>query len=101
MVVWGDPHIIKTNLSNDIDYGYEKCGRKCDSCNNFVYDKISFVCFAIGTECKVRRDSTCNARNIIYSVYCKKINKQGVGSCIEWKSWLRNQGWYKKLKSCS
>ena len=38
----------------------------------------------------IRRDSTCNTKNVIYLAYCKQCHKQGVGSCIEWKPRLRN-----------
>ena len=90
-----DPYNIKTDLLNQTDHGYKKCGRKCDSCNSFVLEKTSFECFATRTKFRIRRDSTCDTKNVIYLfitlfTYCKKCNKQGVGSCIEWKPRLRN-----------
>ena len=85
-----DPYNIKTDLLNQTDHGCKKCGGKCDSCNNFVLPKKSLVCFATGTKFKIHRDRTCNTKNIIYLAYCKNDNKQGVGSCIEWKPLLRN-----------
>ena len=48
------------------------------------------MCFATGTKFRIRGDSTCDTKNVIYLAYCKKCNKQGVGSCIEWKPQLRN-----------
>ena len=90
LVACADPYNVKTDLLNQTDYGYKKCGRICDSSNNFVLGKTSFVCFATGTEFKIRRDSTCNTTKVIYLAYCKMCNKQGVGSRIEWKPRLRN-----------
>ena len=90
LVARADPYDIKRDLLNQADHGYNNCGHKCDSCNNFVLEKTSFVCFATGTKFKIRRDSTCNTKNIVYFAYCKKSNKQGVGSCMEWKPQLRN-----------
>ena len=61
------------DLLNQTDHGYKKCGLKCDSCNNFVLEKTSFVCFATGTKFRIRRDSTCDTKNIIYLAYCKSV----------------------------
>ena len=80
-----DPYNIKTSLFNQTDHGYKKCRRKCGSCNNFVLEKTPFACFATGTKFKIRRDSTCKTKNVIYLGYFKKCNKQGVGSCVQWK----------------
>ena len=80
---------MQTDLLDQTDHGYKKCGRKCDSCNNFVLEKTYFICFSTGTKFKIRRDSTCNTNNIICLAYCKKCYKQGVGSCIEWKTAIR------------
>ena len=90
MVARADPSNIKMDLLNQTDHGYKRYGLKCDSCNNFVLEKTSFVCFATGTKFRTRRDSICDTKNVIYLAYCKKCNKQGVGSCIEWKPRLRN-----------
>ena len=54
-----------------------------------LFLKKHLVCFATGTKFKIRRDSTCNTKNI-YLANCKKCNKQGVGSCIEWKPRVTN-----------
>ena len=85
-----DPYNIKMDPLNQTDHGYKKCGRKCQSCGNFVLEKTSFACFATRTKFKICRDSTCNTKNIIYLANCKKCNKQGVGSCIEWKPQVTN-----------
>ena len=55
-----DPYNIKADLLNQTDHGYKKFGCKCHSCNNSVPEKTSFVCFATGTKCRIRRDSTCD-----------------------------------------
>ena len=90
LVARADRHSIKTDLLNQTDHGYKKCGRKCDSFNNFVLEKTSFLCFTAGAIFKIRRDSTCDTKNVIYLAYCKKCNKESVGFCIEWKLRLRN-----------
>ena len=60
------------------------------------------LCFATGVKFKIRRDSNCNTKNVIYLAYCKKCYKQGVGSCIEWKPRLRNyKSHIKKKKALS
>ena len=99
LVARADPYNIKMDLLNQTDHGYKKCGLKCDSCNNFVLEKTSFVCFATGTKFRIRRDSTCDTKNIIYLAYCKKCNKQGAGSAIKWKLRLRNYKSHIKDKS--
>ena len=77
-----DPYNIKTDLLNQTDLDYKKCGHKCDSCNNFVLEKTFVLCLATGTEFKICRYSTCNTKNFTYLAYCKNYNKWGVGSCI-------------------
>ena len=39
MVAQVDPNNIKANLLNQTAHGYKKCGRMCDSCDNFVLQK--------------------------------------------------------------
>ena len=90
LVARADPYNMKMDLLNQTDHGYKKWGRKCNSCNNFILEKTAFVCFAKGTKFKICRASTCNKKNVIYLAFCKKCNKQDVGSCVEWKTRLRN-----------
>ena len=90
MFARADPYNIKANLLDQSDHGCKKCGRKFDSCNDFVLEKTSFVSFATGNKFRIYRDSTCNTKNIIYLAYYKKCYKQDVGPCIGWKPWLRN-----------
>ena len=46
LVARADPYNIKTDHLDQTDRGYKKCGRKCDSCNNFLLKKTTFVRFA-------------------------------------------------------
>ena len=39
LVARADPYNIKTDHLDQTDRGYKKCGRKCDSCNNFFLRK--------------------------------------------------------------
>ena len=68
-VVCPDPCSIKSDLLDLSDHGYNKCGYKCDSRNNFVLEKTSVVCFDTGTKFNIRRDSTCNTKNVTYLAY--------------------------------
>ena len=66
LILRTDPYNIKINLLNQAQHGYSKCGRKCDLCYNFILEKISFICHATKVKFKIRRDSTCTSKNIIY-----------------------------------
>ena len=46
--------------------------------------------FTIGTKFIIYIDWACDTKNVLYLPYCKKCNKQGVWSSIEWKPRLRN-----------
>ena len=76
-------------LLDQAEHGCSKCGRKCDSCDKFELEK-TFVYHAARAKFKIRRDSTCNTKNVIYLVYYKQCSKQGACYCIEWKLPLRN-----------
>ena len=84
-----DPYSIKPDVMNSA-LGYVKCGRKCDSCNEFVREGNSIKCNATGRIFKIRRDSNCNTKNVIYVAHCKACNFQGVGSTTSWKPRLSN-----------
>ena len=85
-----NPYNIKSDLLDQNFHGYKKCGKKCDSCNNFV-DETSFVISkATGRKYWIRRDSTCTTKNVIYLAYCTKCGKQGTGSTVFWKPRLSN-----------
>ena len=47
-------------------------------------------CNATGRKYKIRRDTACSSRNVIYVAYCIKCMKQGVGSTSSWKPRLSN-----------
>ena len=85
-----DLYNIKSDLLDRNFHGYKKCGKKCDSCNNFV-DETSFVISkATGRKYWIRRDSTCTTKNVIYLAYCTKYGEQGTGSTVSWKPPLSN-----------
>jgi len=70
-----DPYSIKSDLTDHQKHGYTKCGRTCDSCNNFVSETKSITSFATGRKFDIRRDSTCSMKNLIYVAICQ--------SCLE------------------
>ena len=73
-----NPYNIKSDLLDLNVHGYKKCGKKCDSCNNFV-DETSFVISkAIGRKYWIRRDSICTTKNAIYLAYLNEGNKERV-----------------------
>ena len=65
MVARADPNNIKMDLLNQTDHGYKRYGLKCDSCNNFVLEKTSFVCFDTGTKFRIRRDVKSVIKNVL------------------------------------
>ena len=46
------------------------------------------------------RDTTCNAKNVIYVLYCIKCMKQSVSSTTSWKPRLSNYKNHVKKKKC-
>ena len=73
-----NPYNIKSDLLDLNVHGYKKCGKKCDSCNNFV-DETSFVISkAIGRKYWIRRDSISTTKNVIYLAYLNEGNKERV-----------------------
>ena len=65
MVARADPNNIKMDLLNQTDHGYKRYGLKCNSCNNFVLEKTSFVCFDTGTKFRIRRDAKSVIKNVL------------------------------------
>ena len=62
------------------DRGYTKCSYKnCDSCINFVDETNYIVCNATGRKHKIRGETSCNLKNVVYVAYCIKCMTQGVG----------------------
>ena len=93
LLMRSDPYNIKDDQQLKEDRAYTKCSYKnCDSCNDFV-DEINetyIECNATGRKYKIRRDTSCSSKNVIYVVYCIKCIKQGVGSTTSWKPHLSN-----------
>ena len=58
--------------------------------------------FATGRIFKIRRDSSCQTKNVIYLVYCLICQKQAVSLTVSWKPHLRNYKSHIKnnVKSC-
>ena len=90
LLVRGDPYNIKHDLTDIVPHQYTPCGKKCDSCDNFVASQSYVISNATGIKYYIRPDSTCSTPNVVYMAYCKKCKKQGVGSTISWKPRLRN-----------
>ena len=88
-------------MTDQTEHGYSKCERYCDSRDNLVLKKTLFICHGAGEKFKIRRDSTCTNKNIIYLAYFKQCSMQGVRSSIEWKLRLRNYTRHvRKTKPC-
>ena len=64
--------------------------KSCDSCNNFINETAYIECNATGRKYKIRRDTSCNTKNVICVTYCVKYMKQAVGSTTSWKPRLSN-----------
>ena len=73
-----NPYNIKSDLLDLNDHGYKKCGKKCDSCNNFVNETSFVISKAIGRKYWIRRDSICTTKNVIYLAYLNEGNKERV-----------------------
>ena len=102
LLVRGDPYNIKHDFTHIILHQYKPCGKKCDSCDNFVVNQSHVISNATGRKYYIRRDSTCSTPNVVYMAYCKKCKKQGVGFTISWKPRLRNYKNHikKNVRSC-
>ena len=90
LLVRGDPYNIKHDLTDTVPHQYKPCGKKCDSCDNFVVSQSYVISNATGIKYYIRRDSTCSKPIVVHMTYCKKCKKQGVESTISWKPRLRN-----------
>ena len=73
-----NPYNIKSDLLDLNVHGYKKCGKKCDSCNNFVNETSFVISKAIGRKYWIRRDSICTTKNVIYLAYLNEGNKERV-----------------------
>ena len=75
-----DPYNIKSDLLDLKDRDYKKCGKSCNSYNNFV-DEISFV-ISKATGQKYRRDSTCTQKMIYIWLTSQNVGEQGTSSAV-------------------
>ena len=57
---------------------------------------------ATGRRFKIRRESTCTTKNVVYVAVCTTCGKQGVGSTVSWKPRLSNYKSHikKKISTC-
>ena len=86
----GDQCNIKHDFTDIVPHQYKPCGKKCDSCDNFVARQSYVISNATGGKHYIRGDSSCSASNVVYMRSCKKCKKQGLGSTTSWKLRLRN-----------
>ena len=72
------------------------------TCNNFVVEATRIKSNATGQVFKIRRDFTCETKDVVYVSMCKKCNFQGVGSTTKWKPRLGNYKSHvrKRIHSC-
>ena len=77
--------VFPDNLSISYDYGNTKHGyksrkTKCVSCNNYTDKATAIKNFTTGGIFEIRRDGSCQTKNIIYVAYHLNCQKHGVGS---------------------
>ena len=101
LLMRSDTYNIKDDQQLKEDRGYTKCSYKnSDYCNNFVDETTYIKCNDTGRKYKIRRDTSCSSKNIIYIAYCIKCMKQGFLSTTSWKPHLSNyKSHIKKKKS--
>ena len=72
-----DPSNIKNDLLDLNVHGYKTCGKKCNSCNNFV-DETSFVISkATGGKYWIRRDTTCTTEMLHLWFLAQNVGNKG------------------------
>ena len=58
-----------------------KCKRtRCDLCRNFLVESNSFLSFQTGKSYKIRPKLSCDSKNIIYLISCKRFRLRYIGS---------------------
>ena len=72
--------------------GCLKCHRKvCDACQNFLLPyRLIIISVATGKSYKIRQHLSCRTDFLIYCTFCKKCNRQCVGSAIDFRRRLSN-----------
>ena len=102
LMLRSDPYNIKSDIAGMKEIGYVKCGRRCDSCENFVIETTNIKSHATGRRFSIRRETTCKSENVVYVACCQTCGKQGVGSTVSWKPRLANYKSHikKDIKTC-
>ena len=68
-----------------------KCHRKvCDACQKFLLPYKRIISVATGKSYKIRQHLSCRTDFVIYCAFCKKCNRQCVGSAIDFRRRLFN-----------
>ena len=68
-----------------------KCHRKvCDAFQNFLLPYRCIISVATGKSYKIRQHLSCQTDFVIYCAFCKKCNRQCVGSAINFRRRLSN-----------
>ena len=71
--------------------GCFKCHRKvCNACKNFSLSYRPIINVATGKSYKIRQHLYCRTDFVIYCTFCKKSNRQCVGSAIDFRCHLSN-----------
>ena len=94
---------VRMLTNNEDDPGSRPCDRECSYCHLLrETEGKDFKSVTTGCKYKVRQKITCEAKDVIYLVTCKRYNIQGVGCTTELKSRIRNYRSHhnKKNKSC-
>ena len=78
--------------TNSCAAGCFKCDKnRCDLCKNYFIESRVFSSFKTGKSYTIRSNLTCDSRNVIYLVSCKKCQLQYIGSTTtEFKVRFRN-----------
>ena len=78
--------------TNSLAGGCFKCNKnRCDLCKNYFVESKDFSSFRTGRSYKIRSNLTCDSKNVIYLVACKKCKLQYIGSTTtEFKVRFRN-----------
>ena len=80
--------------------GCFKCHSKvCDACQHFLLPYTHIISVATGKSYKIRQHLSCRTDFVIYCAFCKKCNRQCVGSAIDFRRhWSNYKSHIKKQK---
>ena len=78
--------------NNSPEGGCFKCDKsRCDLCKNYLAESKDFGSFITGKSYAIRPKLTCDSKNVIYLISCKKCRLQYIGSTTtEFKVRFRN-----------